>query len=961
MLAIIIIGFVAGVRLPGNFPVGLAALLRRHARSPGSAGSWSVAAVSDAAEQIAVGLPSLNFDLLLDGLEGISPLLATAIPLGHLQLHRGDEQRGERGRGGRLLRAARRAARRRDRRRRRLLRSAARSRPRSTSASPAGRRPAGGISYSLATGVADLRCSACSGCSRCSTRSCRSRRSCRCCSTSASSSAPRPSARCPKAHYAAIVLAIVPNVAAWATGLVDNALAAAGTSAARGRRRRARPAPASSTTGLHQARRGRGAGRHGARRDRGLHDRPALPAGRPATRSSARPSPSIGLIHGAEVAVLRRPGDRARLRLLRRSSASPSTPLKRARARAPTRPTRSTSRTPRRRRPARCRSARTGEPSDAGPERPQGARVTRGAALLAALQVAAARPGGGRRARPTPRARTAERPAWISLVDRDELLRAAPALRGGRATCRCSACRSRSRTTSTSRACRPPPPARRSPTCPSAARTAVRAADGGRRAADRQDEPGPVRDRASSGRARPYGACASVARPAPRLGRLELGLGGRGRRRRRPARARHRHRRLGPRAGRVQRRSSASSRRAGWSARAGVVPACRVAGLRVGVLAPTSSGGRRALAVAGRPGSATTPYSRARAGAAGARRPARPLRDRRPGRRRSLTCEPAAAEAWRRARRRARRTSADALVEIDLDPFLEAGRLLYGGPWVAERYAVAGEIARAPAARASTPSCATIVLGGARLDARSRPSAALEHARRAADARPRDLGGGRRAARSPTAPFHPTHAEVAADPIGVNARLGTFTNVREPARPVRGRRPGRRCAPTACPSASRSSRPAFARRARCSTSPRAGPRGGRGRRRRSWSCGAHLRGHAAQPPAARARRALRARRPPPRPATGSYALPGGRAAPARGSSAATGDGRPDRGRGLAARRRRARAARGGGAGAAGDRDRRARRRQRARRASCASPTRPRSAEDITACGGWRAYCEGAVA
>jgi AGZA family xanthine/uracil permease-like MFS transporter len=36
----------------------------------------------------------------------------------------------------------------------------------------------------------------------------------------------------PKAHYAAVVLAIVPNVAAWASGLIDNALAAAGTSAA---------------------------------------------------------------------------------------------------------------------------------------------------------------------------------------------------------------------------------------------------------------------------------------------------------------------------------------------------------------------------------------------------------------------------------------------------------------------------------------------------------------------------------------------------------------------------------------------------------------------------------------------------------------------------------------------------------------------------------------------------------
>jgi AGZA family xanthine/uracil permease-like MFS transporter len=81
VLALIIIGFVAGVRLPGNFPVGLAALLL------GSAIAWAggfmeTAKVGDAAEAIAVGLPSLNFDLLFNGLEGISPLLATAIPLG---------------------------------------------------------------------------------------------------------------------------------------------------------------------------------------------------------------------------------------------------------------------------------------------------------------------------------------------------------------------------------------------------------------------------------------------------------------------------------------------------------------------------------------------------------------------------------------------------------------------------------------------------------------------------------------------------------------------------------------------------------------------------------------------------------------------------------------------------------------------------------------------------------------
>src|SRR6185503_17143531 len=78
---IIIAGFIAGVRLPGNFPVGLAALL------VGSAIGWiggfmEPAAVGDSAEAIAIGIPTLNVDLLIDGLEGISPLLATAIPLG---------------------------------------------------------------------------------------------------------------------------------------------------------------------------------------------------------------------------------------------------------------------------------------------------------------------------------------------------------------------------------------------------------------------------------------------------------------------------------------------------------------------------------------------------------------------------------------------------------------------------------------------------------------------------------------------------------------------------------------------------------------------------------------------------------------------------------------------------------------------------------------------------------------
>ena len=94
------------------------------------------------------------------------------------------------------------------------------------------------------------------------------------------------------------------------------------------------------------------------------------------------------------------------------------------------------------------------------------------------------------------------------------------------ARCRCSACRSRSRTTSTSPACRPPRPARRSPTRRAAHAARGRAADRGRRGLRRQDQPRPVRDRP--------GRHALAVRPAEQRvrarshqRRLELGLGGR--------------------------------------------------------------------------------------------------------------------------------------------------------------------------------------------------------------------------------------------------------------------------------------------------------------------------------------------------------------------------------------------------------------------------------------------------
>lgn len=81
VLAIILIGFFTDVKLPFNIPVGLAALL------VGTAIGWiggfmSAPDVGAAVSDIAIGIPDLRIDLLLAGLAHLAPLLGTAIPLG---------------------------------------------------------------------------------------------------------------------------------------------------------------------------------------------------------------------------------------------------------------------------------------------------------------------------------------------------------------------------------------------------------------------------------------------------------------------------------------------------------------------------------------------------------------------------------------------------------------------------------------------------------------------------------------------------------------------------------------------------------------------------------------------------------------------------------------------------------------------------------------------------------------
>jgi allophanate hydrolase len=128
--------------------------------------------------------------------------------------------------------------------------------------------------------------------------------------------------------------------------------------------------------------------------------------------------------------------------------------------------------------------------------------------------------------------------------------------------------------------------------------------------------------------------------------------------------------------------------------------------------------------------------------------------------------------AWRQACDRLAALGATA-VPLDFDALHGVARLLYEGPWVAERYAVVQALLDAqPSALDATVAA---VIGRARefsaVDA-FRAQYALRHAQRATAAVWHDVD----ALMVPTAPRHPRFDEVAADPVGANAVLGTYTN-----------------------------------------------------------------------------------------------------------------------------------------------------------------------------------------
>jgi AGZA family xanthine/uracil permease-like MFS transporter len=228
VFAIIVIGFFTGRKLPGNIPIGLAALL------VGTAIGWiggymSPPDVVAAAKDVAIGLPTFNLGRLIHGLSAVAPLLATAIPLGIYNFCEGMTNVESAAVAGDNynLRSV-------------LLADGTGAVVGAALGSPfppavyighPGWKEAGGrTTYSLASGVViALMCFlglfGLLG-----------------------ALIPLPAivpillyiglligaqafVSVPKAHAVAVVLAVIPNVAAWATGQIDNVLNAAGTSA----------------------------------------------------------------------------------------------------------------------------------------------------------------------------------------------------------------------------------------------------------------------------------------------------------------------------------------------------------------------------------------------------------------------------------------------------------------------------------------------------------------------------------------------------------------------------------------------------------------------------------------------------------------------------------------------------------------------------------------------------------
>ena len=113
------------------------------------------------------------------------------------------------------------------------------------------------------------------------------------------------------------------------------------------------------------------------------------------------------------------------------------------------------------------------------------------------------------------------------------------------------------------------------------------------------------------------------------------------------------------------------------------------------------------------------------------------------------------------------------VVPVDTAPLLAVAQLLYGGPWVAERHAVVQELmARDPGA--IDPTVLRVIQVAQQFSATDafRAQYTLREAQRDTASLWKQID----VLMVPTAPAHPRHTDIDADPLGANALLGTYTN-----------------------------------------------------------------------------------------------------------------------------------------------------------------------------------------
>jgi allophanate hydrolase len=201
----------------------------------------------------------------------------------------------------------------------------------------------------------------------------------------------------------------------------------------------------------------------------------------------------------------------------------------------------------------------------------------------------------------------------------------------------------------------------------------------------------------------------------------------------------------------------------------GVVPACRSLDC-VTVLAPTLPVAELVMSVISGPHPAD-PTSRDWPADAPLGAPARP-RIAVPGSDQLGDLDPAWLAAFERTAARLESAGAE-LVPIDLQPYLSAARMMYQSAFVAERYAAVGDFVTSHP-ESVEPTVRSIIEAAGAIPAHRLTSdlERLDQLRLAAAAALGDAD----ALLLPTTTHHPRIDEVQADPIGVNSRLGTYTN-----------------------------------------------------------------------------------------------------------------------------------------------------------------------------------------